>query len=277
MSNTIAFHSMAALVQNEVRFVAPMSMELPHWEELARKIISDFSQAPTGFGEFYALMSLPFGLRHWAVVQVESRCEGTLGFRFLILSKSDWLKGVDPFSMNGAYPPNWESRGHSESIQYELSFIPPNVEQAAIWLKEHDLATMLGGLQGVLDGAKLWHEATPTSTAYVRALWNLLPYRSRHDFNFSTLVFQPMHDLKYQALPKESFPPTWPPGVLSLQQTGDYPLGRYEQALQLAIEERNASEFEMLLRRRTSRDTLRLAVGLLIAMMVGLIVVRLMN
>jgi hypothetical protein len=277
MPTTIAIHSMTALVRNEVQFLGPLGVELPRWKELARKIISDFGLAPAGFGEVYALLSLSFGERHWAVVQVESCGEGALCFRFLILSNSDWLKGVDPFALNEAYPPNWDSRGQTESLQHELTFNPPTVDQAAIWLKEHDRATLLGGLQAVLDGARLWHEGTKSNVAYGRAMWNLLPYRSRFDFSFSTFAFQPIPELKYEVLHKEALPANLPMGVLSLQQTGDYPLGRYEQALQLAIEERNAGEFEMLLRRRTSRDTLHLAVGLMIAMMVVLIVVRLMK
>ena len=166
MPNTIAIHSMMALVRNEVQFAVPLGIELPRWEEYARKIVADFGTPPAGFGEVSALLSLPFGERHWAVTQVRSRGESTLGFSFLVLSKSAWLQGVDPFALNETYPPNWDSRGHVEPIQHELNFTPPTVEQAATWLKEHDRATLLGGLQAVLDGAKLWHEATTTSTAY---------------------------------------------------------------------------------------------------------------
>lgn len=275
MPNVVTVHPLLAIVRNEIQFVVPLGLDLPHWEELARKIIGDFGPSPTG--DVSALLSMPFGLRHWAVIDVQLRGKATLGFRFLILSKTEWMSGVDPFLLSQSYPPDWDSRGHTDSFQHELVFTPPTVEQVAIWLKEHDRATLLGGLQAVLDGAKLWHESTNTSTAYVRTLWNLLPYRSRFDFNFSTFSFQPMAELKYQVLPKEALPALLPVGVLSLQQTGDYPLGRYEQALQLAITDGDAGEFEMLLRRRTSRDTLRLAVGLLIAMMVGLVVVSLMK
>jgi hypothetical protein len=270
----ITLHPMYALARNEVQFVVPLAVELPQWEELARRIVTSFG---TSTGEVSALLSLPFGLRHWAVIDAQSRGDGALGFRFLILSKLDWAYGVDPFLLNQTYPPNWSLRGQADAIQHELNFTPPTVEQAAVWLKEHDRATLLGGLQALLDGARLWHESTPSSPAYVQALWNLLPYRSRHDFSFATLAFQPISDLHYQAVPKELLPATLPPGVLSLKQTGDYPLGKYEQNLQLAISEGNAAEFEILLRRRTSRDTLRLALGLLLAMIVGLVVVKLLR
>ena len=106
MPYTIAIHSMVALVRNEVQFAVPLGIELPRWEEHARKIVADFGTPPAGFGEVSALLSLPFGERHWAVTQVESRGEGTLGFRFLILSKLDWARGVDPFALSQAYPPN---------------------------------------------------------------------------------------------------------------------------------------------------------------------------
>ncbi len=275
MPNIIVLHQVVALLRSEVQFVVPLTINLPRWEEEARQLVTGFGWLPTVNDDVSALLSQPFGERHWAVTQVESRGEGVLGFRFLILSKADWLKGVDPFALNEAYPPSWDSRGQVDSLEHELNFTPPSVKQAAIWLKEHDRATLLGGLQAILDGAHLWHESPTSLTAYAQTLWNLLPYRSRFDFSFATFAFQPMPELKYQAIPKESLPVPLPTGVLSLQQTGDYPLGRYEQALQLAIEESNAGEFEVLLRRRTSRDTLKLAVGLILAMMVGLVVLKL--
>jgi len=252
-------------------------MDLPLWEELARDIVTGFGVAPAGFGEVSALLCLPFGERHWAVTQVESRSEGTVGFRILILSKTDWLQGIDPFALNRDYPPNWDNCGQADSIEYELNFAPATVEQAASWLAGQDHATLLGGLQAILDGARLWHESSSPLSAYAQTLWNLLPYRSRFDFSFATFAFQPIPELKYQALPKGAIPAPLPMGVLSLQQTGDYPLGRYEQALQLAIEETNTDEFEVLLRRRTSHDTLKLAVGLIAAMIVGLVVMRLLR
>ena len=57
------------------------------------------------------------------------------------------------------------------------------------------------------------------------------------------------------------------PGYLTEPMAGDYPEGRYELAVQTAAESGNQSALDRLFARRSSRQTLQLALALLVVMM----------
>ena len=58
-------------------------------------------------------------------------------------------------------------------------------------------------------------------------------------------------------------PVPWPAGHLTADQCRDYPEGRYELALQIAVEAGDQVELDRLFARRTSAETLRLALYML--------------
>ena len=90
-----------------------------------------------------------------------------------------------------------------------------------------------------------------------RGLWQLLPERTRFELWPATLAFS--NELGFHAVALPAAPEPWPVGYLTADQARDYPEGRYELALQIAAEAGNQPDLDRLLARRSSRDTLRLA------------------
>jgi len=91
----------------------------------------------------------------------------------------------------------------------------------------------------------------------LRAIWQLLPTRTRCDLWPATFAFSNALGFHVVALPE--VPEKLPLGYLSEEQVKDYPEGRYELALQAASEGGNQADLDRLLARASSRDMLRLA------------------
>jgi hypothetical protein len=132
-------------------------------------------------------------------------------------------------------------------------------------LKGGDTALLLGGTQALIDGGRLMVEsATPTDELF-RGLWQLLPERTRFELWPATLAFS--NELGFHAVALPVPPEPWPVGYLTADQARDYPEGRYELAVQTAAEAGNQLELDRLFARRSSQDTLWLAIYLVIGAM----------
>ena len=64
------------------------------------------------------------------------------------------------------------------------------------------------------------------------------------------------------------------PPCVSDEQAGDYPQGRYELGLQIAVESGDEAELARLLSRRSSRQAMRLMFRILLAALVIGLVIR---
>lgn len=181
------------------------------------------------------------------------------GFRFLLLPQPLFAALADPFAVASRYPPDWDARGELPILEWPPEPLPPRaVGDLQVILKAGDGPLFLGTAQALLDGSRVRLDDPAT----VSAVWALLPDRTRTELRPAT--FTPDDALRFHL---SAGPPVPTPGVLTADQCRDYPEGRYELALQLAIESGDQAGLDRLLARRTSRDTLQLA-----ATMVGLAV-----
>ncbi len=236
------------------------------WEEAARTAAVRFGRRPTGVACPAALFACPVGRTHVAVVQVAD-LPGPgqpLGFRFLILARKLYEALGDPFAVSDRFPPDWAARGTLPSPEWPPEPLPRRtVAQIDHVLKTGDSPLLLGGAQALIDGGRLLLESPTPMTDALRGLWQLLPDRTRFELWPATFAFS--NELGFHAVAMPEPPVPWPPGYLTADQARDYPEGRYEHAVQFAAEHDDQAELDRLFARRSSRDTLRLALYLLAA------------
>ncbi len=122
-------------------------------------------------------------------------------------------------------------------------------------------ATLLGGVQALLDGARLVFERPQPEERLIRALWALLPTAERAELWPSTFCFGNAHRFHVLVVPRATGPEF--DHYIPEEQMGDYPEGRYELGLQMAIESGNQADLDSLLARRSRSQTLRLLLILL--------------
>lgn len=197
-----------------------------------------------------------------AVVQVADRADGSadppLAFRFLIFTRELYSHLGDPFAIADRYPPNFDARGSLPELAWPEEPLPPRkVNDLREILKTGDSQFLLGATQALLDGA---HVAVvrPAADGTIRNLWQLLPDRIRCDLWPASFAFT--GDMNFHA----SAVPAPVPGFLTEEQTKDYPEGRYEAAVQLAIESSDQRELDRLLARKPSIEVLRMAIGMVV-------------
>lgn len=249
--------------------VAARSDDFPvAWEEAARTAAVRFGRRPPGVACPAALFACPVGRSHVAVVQVADQSphlpDPPLGFRFLVLTRKLYEALGDPFAVADRFPPNWSAKETLPTLEWESGALPRRtVEQLQAVLKGGDTPLLLGGTQALIDGGRLMIESATPADELFRGLWQLLPERTRFELWPATLAFS--NELEFHAVALPAAPGPWPVGYLTADQARDYPEGRYELALQIAVEAGNQPELDRLLARRSSRDALRLAVYLVIA------------
>jgi hypothetical protein len=131
---------------------------------------------------------------------------------------------------------------------------PRRVEELKELLRSGDGPLWLGATQATIDGAKMAIVRPAPAPEIVRAVWNLLPTSNRNDFTFASFAFSA--ELNFDLA---VYPATPPGRFLTEDKCRDYPEGRYELALQSAIESGDQAELDRLLARRSSQDVLRMA------------------
>ena len=104
-----------------VRVVAQTdAFDLPEAERIAVM----FGARPAGVACVLAHFACPFGKKHVAVVRVEDRPAGALGFRFLVLARELYQHLGDPFAIADRYPPNWTARGRLADLAWPMEVLP---------------------------------------------------------------------------------------------------------------------------------------------------------
>src|SRR5262249_31454561 len=96
-----------------------------------------------------------------------------------------------------------------------------------------------------------------------RDLWALLPDSTRRQTWLATFAYST--DLGFHLVVLPALPEGGIVGYLTEEQARDYPDSRYERGLQIAVEHNDQRTVDRLLARRTSAETLRLAVWGLVA------------
>ncbi len=228
----------------------------------AERIAVLFGTRPDGVACSLADFACPFGNRHVAVVRVEDRPAGALGFRFLVLSRELYKHLGDPFAINDRYSPDWNATGRLADLAWPMAVLPERtLEQLDVILKTGDTQLLLGSVQALVDGNRvLLKRDTPAQ--FVRDLWQLLPDRTRCELWPATFAFS--DELGFHAAVGPTLP-TSRHGVQELVEEAirDYPQSSYELSLQVAIESGDRVGLRKLLARRSADDTIRLGLYIL--------------
>ncbi len=228
----------------------------------AERIAVLFGSPPEGVACPQSHFACPFGKKHVAVVTVEDRPAGALGFRFLVLSRELYKHLGDPFAVADRYPPDWNTTGVLADLAWPMEVLPERtLERLDAILKTGDMSLLLGSVQALVDGNRvLLNRAAPAQ--FVRDLWQLLPDRTRCDLWPATFAFS--DELDFHAAVGPTFPtPRHGVQVLMEEAIRDYPQSSYELNLQLAIESGDRAALRKLLARRTADDTVRLGLYIL--------------
>jgi hypothetical protein len=118
-----------------------------------------------------------------------------------------------------------------------------------------------------VDGGRVVFQRQQPDPALLRNLWSLLPTRTREDLWPASFAFG--NDLGFHALAtpriNEGFE-----NYVNEEQAGDYPEGRYERGVQVAAETGDQPDLDALFARRSRKQTLRLGIYLMMAMLIVL-------
>lgn len=239
----------------------------------AERIAVLFGPRPAGVACPGADFACPFGKAHVAVVRVEDRPGGALGFRFLVLARELYKFLGDPFAVAERYPANWDATGPLEDLAWPREVLPERtLEQLDGILKTGDGPLLLGSVQALVDGNRVLLKRDAPEQ-FVRDLWQLLPDRTRCDLWPATFAFS--DELGFHAAVGPTLPtPRHGVQVLVEEAIRDYPQSNYELALQLAIESGDRAALRRLLARRTADDTIRLGLYILGFALVAAAVLR---
>jgi hypothetical protein len=231
-----------------------------------------FGAVPEGSSCAEALFARPIGMERVAVVQVAGPpLFPTLRFRFLILGNELYSHLCDPFAIADRFPPNWEARGALPELDWPPQPLPKRtIEQLDGVLKHGDGPFLLGASQTLVDGGKILLKREAPDPKLLRDLWALLPDSTRRQLWPATYAFS--NELGFDVVAMPSIPEQGIPGYLNEDQTRDYPDSRYERSLQMAIESGDQRSLDRLLSRRSSTETLRLAIIILV-LGIGVVVV----
>lgn len=232
-------------------------------EEAAVRMAVKFGPRPSGLALPDAVFALEINRMRVAVVKVADRPDGTpnppLAFRFLIFSREIYAHLGDPFAIAERLPANYDARGSLEELTWTFDAFPPRrVEDLRDILKNGDSQVLLGASQALLDGARLAIVRPQPDSNIIRDLWQLLPDRVRCDLWPASYAFGNELNFHAAVLPAPS------PGFLTDEQCKDYPEGRYELAMQVAIETGDQAEVTRLLNRQSSTAVLKLAAAMVL-------------
>lgn len=246
------------------------------WEEAARVALVRFGPKPADTAVSAGLFALPVGKGHVAVVQLAELPSGVLAFRFLLLGKTLYDALGDPFAIADRHPFDWSLRGDLPVLAWPAEPLPPRrVDDLHELLKVGDGPFLLGSTQALLDGGRICLKRSDATDATLRTIWQLLPTRGRSELWPATAAFSDELGFHIWAMPE--VPAKLPPGCLTEEQAKDYPEGRYELALQSAIESKDQPELNRLLNRRSSQETLRLAAMMLVGAALIAVCVKVMS
>jgi hypothetical protein len=216
-----------------------------------------------------AVFACPFGKKHVAVVRVADQPDGSLGFRFLVLTRELYRHLGDPFAITDQFSAEWSAKGPLPVLEWPPEPLPPRrVESLQEILKGGDTSLLLGSTQVLVDGGRVVLKRDEPQGDLIRGLWQLLPTKTRCELWPASFALS--DELRFDAVAMPD-PPSDPSGIRHSEDgLRDYPQGRYELNLQIAVEAGDQRELDRLLARRTSDETIRIgltiiAVALLVA------------
>jgi hypothetical protein len=245
------------------------------WSAAAELLAAEFGDRPPGVACPEAVFARPIVTEHVAVVRAADQGTG-LRFHFLILEHKLYRHIADPFAIAERFPFPNPSRGELPTLEWPPKPLPARtVADLQAILKQGDGPLMLGAVQALIDGSRVVFERAAPDAGLVRSLWALLPDSTRAETWPSSFAFGNSTGFDLLVLP-----PTdgrIPTDYLTEEQCRDYPQGRYELHLQIAVEAGDQKAVDALLARRSSRETIRLAGYIIGAMLLIGVVMKILT
>lgn len=186
--------------------------------------------------------------------------EPILGFHIIIVTHDVYKHDFrgNPFPLLNSVATPWNLRGGLPELVLNLpAHSRRDVTQLQQTLKAGDGPLLLGMTQAVLDGAKVALVRDAPDPQLIPTIWELLPDRVRCDVWPCTWALASTIPFDVLIVPVPAAP-----GYLHEEQVRNYPEGRYELALQTAIEAGDQAEIDRLMARKSSKDVLRMAIGM---------------
>jgi hypothetical protein len=239
---------------------------LEAWEPEFLRLCAAFGTPPPG--EYLAPCVFAKPLARGRVAVVQAAAVGSppaLHFHGLAVSDAVYAAVGDPFHVAEAFPPPWGETVALPTLVWADGVPTRTVAHVRRILQEDDSATLLGAAQALVDGGRVVFERPFPAPDLLRRLWALLPDSARAELWPASYAFGPA--LAADAMVVPAADPAAFPGYLTEKQAGDYPEGRYELGVQTAAEAGDQAGLDRLFARRSSRQTLKLAVVLLIVVM----------
>ncbi len=232
---------------------------LDDWRPIAERLCTNFGERPAGVACPGCVFAQPFGDRRVAVVQVADQGEtGPLGFRLLILPAALYDRlGGDPFSIADQFSPNWMARGELPALEAPGPAPVRTVEEVQQVLNVPNSATLLGGVQALLEGGRLAFERPAPDPRLIRGLWALLPTGRRSGLWPASFAFANANGFDVLVVPRAAGPAF--DGYLTEEQASDYPEGAYELRLQTVVEAGDQRRMDDLFAGRTRGRWIRIA------------------
>jgi hypothetical protein len=227
------------------------------WQSEVQRIIDGFGLT-AGVSAPEATFATSFARRHVAVVSVAGR-----RFRFLVLPRVLYSVIPDPFAIADRFTPQWETSRSLPTLEWPEEPLPHRtIAQLDAIFKHGDGPFLLGACQTLVDGGRIIIQRPEPDPKLVRALWNLLPDSTRRQTWPATFAYSNALNFSLVVLPAISEGDLR--GHLTEDQARDYPESRYERELQVAVEHNDQRTVDRLFARRSSAETLRLAIWIVI-------------
>lgn len=242
-------------------------------EEAALKVAVQFGDRPAGTTCPESVFTVMDRGTLWIIKTGSQPGDGSpLAFRMFGIAAKDRL-GLDLLSWVESYPLE-ALKGELSNVEWQdLHPRQRTVDEVRAILKGGDSPLLLGSVQALLDGCKIAVSLAEAGPDFVRHVWTLLPEKSKAEVNPATFAFSA--DLGFDIVVLPDIPAKGIPGYLTAEQVRDYPEGRYELALQHAAESGNQAELDRLFSRKTSREVLRLAIGMVVFALVVVLILKL--
>src|SRR5947209_1866377 len=230
-------------------------------------------------GEYLTTCVFARPLARGKVAVVRAAAEGhppVLRFHCLALPADLYAAIADPFLISERFPPPWGERVVLPTLSWLDEEVPARtVGQVRRVLQEDDGPTLLGAAQAIVDGGRVVFERPFPAPDLLHRLWTLLPDSTRAEVWPASYAFGPGLDVQAIVVPKADSREF--AGYLTEPLAGDYPEGKYELNLQIAAEAGDQAGLDRVLARRSSRQTLWLAVTLLMAATAAAVAARLLE